>query len=246
MTSPESVNNKLKSVFITGTDTEVGKTVVTGLLGRFLSDKGYNVITQKWIQTGCKSFPDDIFSHLNFMKRKRFDIRNYLEHVCPYTFKLASSPHLASKLEKRKIRQGKIKNSFSILSKEFDSVLVEGTGGALVPFNNKKMVIDIAGQLHLPVLLVVSNKLGCINHTLLTIEAIRSRGLKLLGIVFNNYHGKGKNIILKDNPKIIKIFAKVRIFGHLPRLKDSEKLYKAFNVTGGRILDELKMDVNDG
>ncbi|MBW8002343.1 MAG: dethiobiotin synthase [Planctomycetes bacterium] len=245
MTSPESVNHKLKSVFITGTDTEVGKTVVTGLLGRFLSDKGYNVITQKWIQTGCKSFPEDIFSHLNFMKRKRSDIRNYLEYVCPYTFKLASSPHLASKLEKRKIRQGKIKNSFSILSKDFDSVLVEGIGGALVPFNNKKMVIDIAGQLHLPVLLVVSNQLGCINHTLLTIEAIRSRGLKLLGLVFNNHHGK-EDIITKDNPKIIKTFTKVRIFGHLPWVKDSDGLYKAFNVIGGRILNELKMDVNDG
>lgn len=246
MTLSKSENNKLQSVFVTGTDTEVGKTVVTGLLGRFLAEKGYNVITQKWIQTGCRGFPDDVARHLDFMKVKRIDIKNYIEHICPYTFKLACSPHLASRLEKRKIRQGKIRNSFSILSKQFDCVVVEGIGGALVPFNNKKLVIDIAVQLNLPVLLVVSNKLGCINHTLLTVEAIKSRGLKLLGIIFNNQSEKENTLILKDNPKIIKLLTGERIFGSLARLENTEQLYKAFAPAGGRILAELRKQVSNG
>ncbi len=246
MTLSKADNNKLQSVFVTGTDTEVGKTVVTGLLARFLAEKGYNVITQKWIQTGCKGFPDDVSSHLDFMNVKRIDIKNYIEHICPYTFKIACSPHLASRLEKRKIRQGKIKNSFSILSKQFDCVVVEGIGGALVPFNNKKLVIDIAAQLDMSVLLVASNKLGCINHTLLTVEAIKRRGLKLLGIIFNNQSENENPLILKDNPKIIKLLTQERIFGQLPRLEDTERLYKAFSPFGGRILTELRKQVSNG
>ena len=246
MSSYKAKTNKLQSVFIAGTDTEAGKTIVAGLLGRFIAEKGYNVITQKWIQTGCNGFPDDVYRHLELMKIKRVSVKDYMEHICPYTFKIASSPHLASRLEKRKIRQGKIKNSFSILHKKFDCIVVEGTGGVLVPFNNKKLLIDIASQLDLPVLLVSSNRLGCINHTLLTVEAIKVRGLKLLGIIFDDQNEQEKSLILKDNPKIIKLLTKERVFGRLPWLKDTEELYKAFIPAAGRILAELQKANSNG
>ncbi len=111
MTSLKS-QNKLRSVFITGTDTEIGKTVVTGLFGRYLLEKGYDVITQKWIQSGCGDFPEDVDSHLKLMGLKRSQLAADISRVCPYVFKFPASAHLAANLEKKKINTEKIKDSF--------------------------------------------------------------------------------------------------------------------------------------
>lgn len=230
----------MKAVFVTGTDTEVGKTVVCGLLGRHLLDAGYKVITQKWIQTGSADFPVDIAVHLKLMNRTKRDLKSYLPYVAPYIFKFASSPHLAAALEKRKISTAKIKRSFNILSKKFDFVIVEGIGGALVPFNRKNLVIDIAKELDLPVVIVAQNRLGAINHTLLTIEAIKARDMKILGIVFNGRRAKGNDIILQDNPKIIKALSGEKILGSLPWLQDKDFLYKAFVPIGRKVLTGLE------
>ena len=110
---------------------------------------------------------------------------------------------MAATLEKTNIDAVRIKSSFTKLSKEFDTVIVESIGGALVPFNTKDLVIDIAKELDLPVIIVVKNKLGAINHTLLTIEAIRARNMKILGLIFNSHENEDK-IIADDKPEIIK------------------------------------------
>ena len=226
----------MRAVFITGTDTGVGKTIVTGLLGRFLLDKGYRAITQKWIQTGSDKFPEDIVLHLKLMKKRKKDISNYLPYISPYTFKFPASGHLAARLERKTISKARIKKSFLFLKDRFDFVIVEGIGGALVPFNGKDLVIDIAKELDIPVLLVVANKLGCINHTLLTIEAMKRRGMKVIGIIFNNNQFGGKeNIISKDNPRIIKKLTDERILGVLPFSTSKELLYKRFIPIGKKV-----------
>jgi len=208
----------MRAVFITGTDTGVGKTTVTGLLGRFLLDNGHRAITQKWIQTGSDKFPEDIVRQ-------------------PYTFKFPASPHLAARLERKTISKARIKKSFLFLKDRFDFVIVEGIGGALVPFNGKDLVIDIAKELDMPVLLVVANKLGCINHTLLTIEAIKRRGMKIVGIIFNNNQSaETENIISKDNPRIIKKLTGEKILGVLPYSKNEAKLYQSFVPIAKKVL----------
>jgi len=217
-----------KAVLVTGTDTGVGKTVTTGLLARFFLTKGRRVITQKWVQTGCTEFPEDIQSHLRLMQKTRRHIRDYYGHVSPYVFGHASSPHLASGLEKRKISKDKIKHSFAYLLKRFDFVIVEGSGGALVPFNQKHLLMDIAKDVNIPVLVIAGNRLGAINHTLLTIEALKRRRLKILGVIFNNQREETQDIILKDNPRIIRKLTGQRILGTLPRLKSREALYRKF------------------
>ena len=225
----------MRAVFITGTDTGVGKTIVAGLLGRFLLNKGYRVITQKWIQTGSDNFSADIASHLRLMGIKKHDIENYLPYISPYTFKFASSPHLAAGLEKRAINADKIKKSFKFLQKRFDFVIVEGIGGALVPFNKKKLVIDIARKLSLPILIVAENKLGAINHTLMTVEALKMRNMKIAGIIFNNRYRRTNNVILEDNVNIIKKLTGEKILGVLPYNKDKNRLYQAFLPIGDKI-----------
>ena len=177
-------SNEVKVIFIAGTDTGVGKTFVTNLLARHLADKGYRVTTQKWVETGV------------------------VKSRAIFSFKFAGSPHLAAKLEGKNIKIGRIKKGLNKLSREFDFVIVEGTGGLLVPLTGKKLFIDVVKELKLPVLLVAANKLGAINHTLLSLEALRARQMKVLGVLFNNISKKENKLILKDNPRIIRKFAK--------------------------------------
>lgn len=230
----------MKAVFVIGTDTGVGKTLIAGLLGRFLLNEGFRVITQKWIQTGTDSFPSDIDAHLRLMKIKKEDLGNCRPFLTPYAFKFASSPHLAAQLEKKSIHAGRIKRSFKSLSKRFDVVIVEGTGGALVPFSERKLIIDIAAELDLPALIVAGNRLGAINHTLLTVEAVRKRKMKIVGLVFNNSHGTANKTILADNPKIIKALTKESVLGVMPWSKDKNLLYRKFVPIGKRVVFALK------
>jgi len=225
----------MKGIFIAGTDTGVGKTIVAGLLARFLKQQGVKVVTQKWIQTGSKKYSQDLDLHLKLMKTNRNSLKFFLPWMCPYIFKLLASPHLAAACENKVIRGDKIKASYKGLAKNFDFVIVEGIGGATVPFSPKKLVIDLAKDLKLPVLIVVSNKLGAINHTLLTIEALRRRKIKILGLIFNNIDAKCKKQIIIDNPKIIKSLSGEKILGTLPWLENKEQLYKKFIPIGRKI-----------
>ena len=229
----------MKGIFITGTDTGVGKTVIAGLLAKYLRKAGYKIITQKWIQTGSPGFASsDVMTHLLIAGFDRKKTQKHLNRMLPYAFKTPCSPHLAARIKKRKIDPGKIIKSFRLLSREFDFVIVEGVGGALVPFDKKSLVIDIAKKLDLAVLIVAQNKLGAINHTLLTIEALRKRGLRILGLVFNNIKSE-KRYILEDNPRIIKALTGEKILGILPREKSLVKLYAKFLPIGKRLKKEI-------
>lgn len=207
-----------KGIFITGTDTGVGKTLVTGFLSRFLREKGYRVATQKWARTGSG--------------RTYSDIKN------PYAFKFPGSPHLASRIEGKRIFRARIINSFKKLASGLDFVIVEGTGGCLVPIDHKHLLIDIAQGLGLPAVIVMQNKLGAINHGLLTAEAIKRRKIKIIGAVFNNLKGQNK-LVLRDNPAIIKRLAKIENLGVLPWSRDRNSLYKIFKPIANRVLRYL-------
>ncbi len=229
----------MKAVFVTGTDTGVGKTIVAGLLARYYVEQGYRAITQKWVQTGTRDFPSDIPTHLKLMGMKPEAIQEHEEDVTPYVFELAASPHLAAAHENTSIDTRKIIASFRRLSKEFDTVIVEGAGGILVPLNKKKLLIDVVETLALPVVVVAANKLGAINHTLLTVEALQTRNIEVLGIVFNTLDEDQEETVLRDNPKIVKTFARVRILGPLPWAKDSQRLYRDFKPIAKKIMTGL-------
>lgn len=230
----------MKGIFVTGTDTGIGKTIVAGLLARFLAEAGYKVITQKWVETGTLGFSKDVSLHLKLLGKKKKEFKKYLADISPYVFKFVSSPHLASGLERKRINTERIKKSFKSLTKAFDFVVVEGAGGALVPLNKKKLIIDLAKELNLPVVVVVGNKLGAINHTLLTLEALKARKMKIAGVVFNNFASRGSSIILKDNLKIIEAISNQKISGSLPWAKDKSVLHKSFKKIGKNILTNLK------
>lgn len=230
----------MKGIFITGTDTGAGKTIISGLLGRYLLAQGYRVITQKWIQTGSRGFSGDINLHLRLMQKQKKEIKDYLSYVSPYVFRFSSSPHLAARLQKSRISEDKIKEAFRFLAKKFDFVIVEGIGGALVPVNKKSLLIEIAAGLNLPALVIAANKLGAVNHTLLTIEAIKKRRMKIAGIIFNNTSNKVNKLILNDNVHIIKALTKEKIFGIFPYIRDKKHLYRTFIPLGRKIFPYVK------
>ena len=228
------------SIFVAGTDTGVGKSIFTGLLARHLLKKGHRVVTQKWVQTGAVNFSQDIRTHLRLMRKTIDEYASYLPSMTPYLFEYASSPHLAGRLENKPIRISKIKKCFKYLSEHFDFVVVEGSGGILVPLGWKRLLAEVVKELHLPVMLIAENRLGAINHTLLSIEALKSRGIKIIGVIFNTSSNSSENrVVLKDNPRIVKRLTGIEVLGILPYAHKIGMLEGRFTLIGNKIIARL-------
>lgn len=193
---------KCKTIFISGIDTDIGKTIATGIIALYLKKQGYKVITQKIAQTGCNKVSDDIIKHREIMGENlnKYDIQGL---TCPYIFKFPASPHLSAKLENKTINTDKILQSTNELEKHFEYVLLEGVGGLIVPLNNNEFLIDYIVRNKYPLIIVTSGKLGSINHTILSLEAINNRKIKLKAIIYNNFISKNKTIN-KDSKEYIK------------------------------------------
>jgi dethiobiotin synthetase len=219
----------MKAIFVTGTDTGSGKSIVAGLLAEYLACKGKSVITQKWVATGPGN---DIRTHRKIMGTAFLESKKILT---PYRFKLAASPHLAAYYERRPIKKGLIKNAFLVLSRRYEIVVVEGTGGVLVPISRKSFLIDIVRDLNLPVLLVSHNRLGAVNHTLLSIEALKNRGINIIGVVFNNL-SRTKKVILEDNQKIIREISGIKVLGVLRKSDNMGALKEQFKIIGDNLV----------
>ncbi|QDX80336.1 dethiobiotin synthase [Denitratisoma sp. DHT3] len=168
--------------FITGTDTEVGKTFATCALLRRLAVAGRRVAAMKPVAAGLDEHGrnEDVEALL-----AAANVRCARERVNPYAFASPIAPHLAAREEGREIRFAPILRAFAALAGEADGVLVEGVGGFRVPLGSDGDAADLAVALGLPVILVVGLRLGCINHALLTVEAVRARGLRLAGWIGN-------------------------------------------------------------
>ncbi len=224
-----------KGVFISGTDTGVGKTLITGFLARYFNDKGRDIVTQKWIQTGCVKVSEDVKEHIKLSGIKFSCEGRTAGNISPYILSYPASPHLASRVDNVAIDKIKIMGSFNELVDIYDLVIVEGSGGVLVPFNEREYLIDIVKEISLPVIIVAENRLGTINHTLLSVEAVRNRGVEILGIVFNNLSPGTDLLVAEDNLKIIESLSSVPVLGELSYHKDINCAYDDFLKIGERI-----------
>lgn len=168
--------------FITGTDTGVGKTLVSCALLHGFAAQGKSVAGMKPVAAGC----DDRGQHEDVRQlRAASNVLASGGQTNPYCFVRAVAPHLAAQFAGVRINFERIAESFSEMNAQADVVIVEGVGGFRVPLNEEQDSADLAVQLGLPVILVVGMRLGCLNHALLTIEAIAARGLTLAGWVAN-------------------------------------------------------------
>jgi adenosylmethionine-8-amino-7-oxononanoate aminotransferase len=196
-----------KGIFITGTDTGIGKTVVSAGLALSLKQKGLDVGIMKPLQSGGREDTDFLI--------KALGAKDEIELINPCYFKKPLAPLIASEVEDIRIDILSIKNAFDELSKRHDIVIVEGIGGLLVPITEDYFVSDLILELDIPVIIVSRPELGTINHTLLTAKHAKESGMDIIGIIFNETKKRRKGLAEKTNPSIIEKLSGVPILGTL-------------------------------
>ncbi len=215
----------MKSIFIAGTDTGVGKTIVAGAMAQALRLEGFRVGVMKPIS--CGGLED-----AHFLIRCA-QSKDAISLVNPIAFKAPLSPNIAAKLEGKKIDLKKIDHAFRVFKKKnYDYLVIEGCGGLLVPIRDDFFVIDLIHRLDAETILVSRSGLGAINHSLLSLEALKKRGLKPLGIVFNRLGGGTLSRPEETNPVVISKISGVPSLGLFPYFKNldcrTDCLGKAF------------------
>ena len=182
-------------LFISGIDTDIGKTYATGMIAKSLMQQGVNVITQKLVQTGVAINPnsgvigiaDDIIVHRELMGIP-LQPSDTDSTTCPYRYEKPASPHLSAKLANEVLNPDVITSATKSLQADYEVVLLEGAGGLLVPITEQLLTLDYIAKQGYPVVLLTSGRLGSINHTLLSLEAMTSRGLKVHSVIYNHIH----------------------------------------------------------
>lgn len=203
--------------FITGTDTAVGKTLISCALLHGFAAQGKRVVGMKPVAAGC----DDGDQHEDVRQlRAAGNVQAGRGQVNPYCFAQAVAPHLAAQLAGIRIDFARIAESFSELAAQADVVIVEGAGGLLVPLNAEQDGADLAGELGLPLILVVGMRLGCLNHALLTVEAIAARGLTLAGWVANVVDAD--MVLLDENVAALRLRISAPLLGVVPYLPQAD------------------------
>lgn len=186
--------------FISGIDTNIGKSYAVGYIAKLLTDSGIGTITQKFIQTGNTTISEDIELHRKIMGINLLDVD--LDNTTqPEIFTYPCSPHLAAKIDNRAIDFNKIKQATNRLKAEYDVVLVEGAGGIMVPLCNDYLTIDYIAESNYPLIFVTSGKLGSINHTLLSLKAAKLHGVEVAAVAYNQYP-KGEDEIIYNDTKL--------------------------------------------
>lgn len=189
-------------MMVTGIGTDVGKSYATGWLARVLAAAGRKVITQKLIQTGNKDYSEDIEVHRKVMgiPAQPADI----DHTtAPLILSYPASPHLAARLDGVTVDYNIAAQATAKLAESYNTVIIEGAGGALVPLTEEYLTADYMADHRLPAVVVTNGQLGSINHTLLTIEALAARNVALAAVIYNPHFDRDK-IICEETRSYLK------------------------------------------
>jgi dethiobiotin synthetase len=213
-------------IFITGTGTGVGKTVVTAGLLNWLRQEGFFCAPMKPVQTGClEAFPTGSSGEPKNLTAADLEFcltaaglypgPDVMRIMAPYRYRAACSPHLAGRISGCYADIGHIKNCYRKLTELYDVILVEGAGGLMSPLDEKETCLDLIKALKLPIIIVALADLGTINHTLLTLQVLHSLQLEVIGCIFNHVQppSKADEFIYDDNPRIIKSLGNTQILG---------------------------------
>ncbi|MFA6179687.1 MAG: dethiobiotin synthase [Candidatus Methylopumilus sp.] len=172
--------------FITGTDTGVGKTLVASALVYQFAQRGFKSVGMKPVAAGCELVNGELVSEDVAQLVSASNMVVPVPQINPYAFAPAIAPHLAAEMVGVEIELGTIQQAYSMLAAQAEVVVVEGVGGFCVPLSDSADTADLATALALPVMMVVGMRLGCLNHALLTVAAIKARGLTLAGWIVNS------------------------------------------------------------
>jgi dethiobiotin synthetase len=220
------LSSKLNGFFVTGTDTEVGKTLVSGALILKLREQGMKAIGFKPVVAGTYLDSEGLTQNEDIETlRLASNLGSLKLSLCPYVLDQPAAPHLVAKHQGLKLEMGVIAKAFQEVQKHADYVVVEGAGGLLIPLNENEDLSDFAQAIDLPVILVVGMKLGCINHALLTYEALKARNLNIAGWVANSLSTEMP--LLQENLQTLQVRMDAPFLGLIPTLP--KELQKAIN-----------------
>lgn len=210
----------MKSIFVTGTGTGVGKTIVGGALCAYLSiKKGLDVGVMKPVETGW-----DFSSSDALILKELSGSSDVLEDIAPYRFSLPCAPEVAAKKEGVEIDLDVLTGIFRKLFFSHDVLVIEGAGGVLVPIKEGFFFSDLAKAWNVPVIIVSENKLGTINHTLLTCHYLISKGIEIIGVILNDKE-KERDISSNSNAEILKKYLPAPFLGVFPHISISPGSY---------------------
>lgn len=203
---------KVKGIFVAGTDTGIGKTVVAGGLARALCRRGLRVGVFKPISSGG-------LGDIRFLTRCA-GLPFTPDRFNPVRFKYPLAPSVASRLEKKPVNLRKVFSAFSKIKNEYDYLIVEGIGGLLVPVTGNFYTVDFAKQLQLPLVVVARLGLGTLNHTLLTLKEAQREYLSVRGVILNAFGSHPRGLAERTNPQELRRITKVSLLGILPLVKN--------------------------
>jgi len=211
----------MKGVFITGTDTEVGKTLcAAGVLVAY-QQQGLSTVAMKPVASGCEQTSEGLRNEDALLMMKHMQAEATYDEVNPYAFAPPMAPHLAAAKKNIIINTDTLVGQAQELASRADRIVVEGAGGWLAPLNEHQSFADLAAQLGLPVVLVVGIRLGCLNHALLTYENIRQRNVPLAGWIANTGLPNAENCLdVEENIASLTARISVPLLGKIPFLKD--------------------------
>ena len=189
--------------FVSGIDTDAGKSYATGYIARVWNAAGVRTVTQKFIQTGNTGMSEDILLHRKIMGCGILP-EDEQRLTMPEIFSYPCSPHLASEIDGREIDFARIESATDTLSERYDAVLLEGAGGLMVPLTRDLLTIDYIKEKGYPLIFVTSGKLGSISHTLLSLEAVKNRDIPLKMLVFNMFPHEEDSTIADDTQTFLK------------------------------------------
>lgn len=210
-----------KGFFITGTDTGAGKTMVAGALIKVSQSLGLKTCGMKPMETGCKKINGEFFPSDGDFLRRMSGVDEPLSLITPCTYENPLAPMVAADIEKKPVDMNAIRNSFKKLSEKYESVIVEGIGGLLVPITRNYFVLDLIKELNLPVIIVAKPELGTINHTLLTLNYALINSLNVAGIIINSTQEYQGTITEDTNMRAIMELSPVPVIGSFPYLAEA-------------------------
>ncbi|MBI4832684.1 MAG: dethiobiotin synthase, partial [Candidatus Lindowbacteria bacterium] len=241
------------TIFITGTDTEIGKTVVAAGLALAFRESGLDVGVMKPVATGCRSNENRDTPSVTSLSLFSEDV-DYLmgacgckdgrELVCPQMLREPLAPEVAAELEGVRIDVRKMTRAYKELRRRHDVLIVEGAGGLLVPVKKNYFMVDLVVAFSAPIIIVARPGLGTINHTLLTRELARAKKIDVAGIIINNFVER-PSLAERTNPDVIRRYSGDQLLGIMPHLRRVSVAHKRYdglleateaNIDVGRIL----------
>jgi dethiobiotin synthetase len=206
----------IPGLFVTATDTDVGKTVIAGAIANYFLRQGARVAVSKPVATGCVRRREGLVSEDAEFLASCADAHFPLDMICPQRYKEPLAPAVAADRAKQPLDWSAIDRSLQLMSRESDVIIVEGVGGIMVPLDKEHTTLELARWLGLAAVIVARPNLGTLNHTLLTIETLRRANVPIAGVVINRYPAETPGTAEETNPRYIEKFGKTPILAIVP------------------------------